>query len=95
MTASLAWAAIIAVTVTETLLFGGWALHTKSIIRDILREEKKLLREAAKEEAERRAHQRVREIIGQLRIQIGVQLINDSDVAWSRDDIKHHKQDAA
>lgn len=92
---SAAWAAVIAVAAAEAALFLGWALHLRSVVRDILRDEKRRLRAEAVREAERRAHRRVREILGSLRIQIGVELINDSDVAWSRDDIRHHKQDAA
>lgn len=95
MTAQAAWAAILAVTAANFVLFGAWALHLRKTVMSILKEEKRRLHTEAMYEAERRAHKRVREIISSLRIRVGVQLINDSDVAWSRDDIRRHKQDAA
>ena len=95
MTAQAAWTAILVVTAANLVLFGAWALHLRKTVMSILKEEKRRLHTEAMYEAERRAHKRVREIISSLRIQVGVQLINDSDIAWGRDDIRHHKQDAA
>lgn len=69
------------------IAFGYWA-HLKIVMADILADEKKKLREWAYNEAEIRAQERVREILGKLRVNIPVQLINESDMNWgeSRED---------
>lgn len=63
------------------IAFGYWA-HLKFVMQDILADEKRKLREWAYNEAEIRAQERVREILGELRVNIPVQLVNESNLYW-------------
>lgn len=84
--------AVIAIVV----LAAGHCATIKRTALDIIRKEKERLRKWAVQYAEELAHQRVREILRDLRISVNVELINESDLAWGQDSIKQHrKEDAA
>lgn len=96
LTAGTVWAAVAVLGAAESLIFGMCVHAIKDAYRSSIREERQRLRREAAQEIERRAHLRAREILAQLHIQIGVQLINESDIAWSND-IRQttRKEDAA
>lgn len=64
------------------LIAGGYYIHLKMVMADILAEEKRKLREWAYQEAETRAQERVKEILENVQIDIPVSLINESDINW-------------
>lgn len=96
ITAGTVWAAVAVLTAGEALIFGMCVTAIKEAYHSRIREEKRMLREEAVREVERRAHQRAREILAATRIRIGVQLINESDIAWENDIRRTtRKEDAA
>lgn len=96
LTAGEIWAAVLAVSAAQTLIFGGWALHLRSVVKDILREEKHRLRLDAARQADLLAHKRVREILSSLRVEVGVQLVNESDTNWGEErSSRIRKEDSA
>lgn len=72
-----ATAAVIAV-----ILVGGYWLHLRIIARDILADDRKKLREWAYREAQIRADEQVRDILGNLNVNIPVKLVNESNMDW-------------
>lgn len=96
ITAGTVWAAVMVLTVGETAIFGMCVAAIKDAYHSSIREEKQRLRREAAREVERQAHLRAREILAATRIQIGVQLINESDIAWENDIRRTtRKEDAA
>lgn len=96
MTAGAIWAAVAVLTAAEAAIFGMCVSAIKEACHANLREEKQRIRRAAAREIEERASLRAREILAATRIQIGVQLINESDIAWEKDIRKtSRKEDAA
>lgn len=96
MTAGTIWAAVLTLTAGEALIFGMCISAIKEAYHTSIREEKQRLRRAAAQEIERRARMRAREILAATRIQIGVQLVNESDIAWENDIRRTaRKEDAA
>lgn len=71
---------------------GGYCLHLKKIVQDILREEKARLRAWAVKYAEQLARQRLAELLRHVRINVPVTMINESDIDWGEDE---RKEDAA
>lgn len=71
-------------------LAAGYCLHMRSIALDIIRCEKKRLRDWAEREAEIRAEERLTELLLHLRINVPVTLINESSIDWGE-----RKDDAA
>lgn len=64
------------------ILLGGYWLHMRIIARDILAEDRKRLREWAYKEAHIRADEQVRDILGNLNVNIPVKLVNESNMDW-------------
>lgn len=73
-------------------LAAGYCLHMRSIALDIIRCEKKRLREWAEREAEIRAEERLTDLLLHLRINVPVTLINESSIDWGEN---QRKDDAA
>lgn len=71
---------------------GGYCLHLKKIVQDILREEKARLRAWAVKYAEQLARERLAELLRHVRINVPVTMINESDIDWGEDE---RKEDAA
>ena len=96
ITAGTVWAAVMVLTIGETAIFGMCVTAIKEAYHSSIREEKQRLRREAAREIEERASVRAREIIAATRIQIGVQLVNESDIEWGND-IRHtaRREDAA
>lgn len=61
---------------------GGYCLHLKKIVQDIIREEKARLRAWAVKYAEQLARQRFAELLRHVRINVPVTMINESDIDW-------------
>lgn len=83
------WGGAIAMMLFIVAIVCGFLGHWKSINKDILREDRKRLQEWAREYAERRAHELLREYVANIRINVPVTLINESDINWGesrRDD---------
>lgn len=96
ISAGTVWAALAVLTAGETAIFGMCVAAIKEAYYSSIREEKQRLRREAAREIERRASLRAREILAATRIQIGVQLINESDIAWENDIRRtSRKEDAA
>ena len=64
------------------ILIGGYWLHLRIVAKDILDDEKRKLREWAYREAKIRADEQVRDILGNLNVNIPVKLVNESDMDW-------------
>lgn len=92
MTAGEVWAAVAVLTAAQTTVFWMCVRSIRDAHRSSIREEKETLRREAAREIERRARERTREILASIRIQMGVQLINESDIAWGSD-IKQTKRE--
>lgn len=95
LTAGEVWAAVAILAGAEALIFGMCVHAIRDAYNSSIREEKQRLRREAEREIERRAHLRAREILASVRIQIGVQLTNESDIAWGNDIRQTRKEDAA
>lgn len=61
---------------------GGYCLHLKKIVQDIIREEKARLRAWAVKYAEQLARQRFAELLRHVRINVPVTMINESNIDW-------------
>lgn len=77
---------------TIASLAAGYCLHMRAVVLDILRSEKKRLRDWAEREAEIMAEERLTELIRHLRINVPVTLINESGIDWGEN---QRKDDAA
>lgn len=60
----------------------GYYIHLKSVMKDILEDEKKKLREWAYKEAEIRAEEKFMDIMKSIYVEIPVNLVNESDTYW-------------
>lgn len=79
------WLAQLISTGVCAALAATFCLHMRAVVRDILRDEKRRLRDWATREADRRAHERTVELLRHLRISVPVTLVNESDIAWGDD----------
>lgn len=76
------WGGIITLLLFITAIIAGFLGHYKSINRDILREDRRRLHAWAEQYAQRRAREMFREYVASIRINVPVQLINESDIPW-------------
>lgn len=76
------WDGVIVLIMFMIAIICGFLGHWKSINKDILREDRKRLTEWAKQYAEQRAQEMFREYVKSIRINVPVQLINESDIPW-------------
>lgn len=68
--------------VISIILVGGYWLHLRIIAKDILEDERRKLREWAYKEAQIRADEQVRDILGNLNVNIPIKLVNESNMDW-------------
>ena len=83
------WGGMIMLMLFFVTIIIGFLAHWKSISDDILKEDRKRLHDWAMQYAERRAHELLREYVANIRINVPVKLINESDISWGesrRDD---------
>ena len=96
MSDSMIFAGFVVTVSAVVILATGHCMTIKRTALDIIRKEKERLRAWAYQYAEELAHQRVKEILSELRISVDVKLVNESDLAWGQDSIQHNrKEDAA
>lgn len=69
-------------TVIGIILLGAYWLHLRIVAKDILDDDRKKLREWAYKEAQIRADEQVRDILGNLNVNIPVKLVNESNMDW-------------
>lgn len=68
----------------------AYCLHMRSIMRDILRDEKERLRIWARNHAEMMAQERLADLLRHLRVNVPVTLVNESDIDWGDGKEKTH-----
>lgn len=76
------WTAVAVIAGAALFLSVGYCLHLRSIVNDIIRDEKSRLREWAHRYAEQLAQEYVRRI----HIDVPVSLVNESDIDWGKED---------
>jgi hypothetical protein len=64
------------------ILLGGYWLHLRIVAKEILDDDRKKLREWAYREAQIRADEQVRDILGNMQVNMPVVLVNESDMNW-------------
>lgn len=74
---------------------GGYCLHLKKIVQDILKNEKARLRAWAVKYAEQLARERLAELLRNVRINVPVTMINESDIDWGEAHEEQREDDAA
>lgn len=87
-----AWIGFLVAVSAIGILAAAWCLHLKMIVDDIIRSEKKRLREWAEQYARKLAMKMLKDLLRNLRITIPVELINESDIDWGEN---RRKEDAA
>lgn len=87
-----AWIGFLVAVSVIGILAAAWCLHLKMIVDDIIRSEKKMLREWAEQYARKLAMKMLKDLLRNLRITFPVELINESDIDWGE---KSRKEDAA
>ena len=63
----------------------AYCLHMRSIMRDILRDEKERLKVWAAGRADVMAQERLKELLRHLRINVPITLVNESNVDWGEE----------
>lgn len=63
-------------------IFCGYMAHWKSIVKDIIEDEKRRVWAYAEAEIEARAEERAKEILKSIQYSKRVQLVNESDINW-------------
>lgn len=86
MTTAQAIGAIVVVALAMVFITGGYAIHLKHVVDDIIRDEKAKLYAWALKRAERIAAEKFTEMLRTVRITIPVELINESDIDWGEKD---------
>ena len=71
------------------ILFAGigimvfaFLVHWRKIDNDILKEDRERLKRQAEEYAEKKANQMFRDYVSRMRVNVPVQLVNESDINW-------------
>lgn len=88
------WGGVTVILLAFTALVVGFLGHWKSVDRDILREDRKRLEAWARQHAAEMARRMFREYVENMRINVPVVLVNESDIPWSGEDRKR-QDDAA
>lgn len=83
------WGGMITLLLFITAIIAGFLAHWQQISKDILRQDRKRLHEWAVRYAEQQARVLLREYVANIRIEVPVQLINESDYYWGDDDHHH------
>lgn len=79
------WIGLLVAVGAVTFIAGGYCLHLKKVVEDIIRKEKARLRAWAVKYAEQLARERLAELLRNVRISVPVELINESDIDWGED----------
>ena len=79
------WAGLLAAICAVIFIAGGYCLHLKKIVQDILKNEKARLRTWAVKYAEQLARERLAELLRNVRINVPVTMINESDIDWGEE----------
>ena len=79
------WGGMLVLVMFIVAIVCGFLGYWKQVNRDILKEERKQLHDWAMQYAERRAHELLREYVSNIRIEVPVKLINESDISWGAD----------
>lgn len=64
------------------ILIGAYWLHLRCVMDDILKDERKKLRDWAYKEAKIQADEQVRDILSSMQVNMPVVLVNESDMDW-------------
>lgn len=64
------------------ILCGIYCLHMRSVVSDIIADEKEKLRTFAAQEIEIRTNEKVKDILSSVKINVPVRLVNESDEDW-------------
>lgn len=91
MSSSMMFLGFVVAVLAIAVLAAGQCATIKRTAQDIIRKERERLRSWAYQYAEELAHQRVKEILSELRISVDVKLVNESDLAWGQDSIEHNR----
>ena len=86
------WAGLLVAIGAILFIAGGYVLHLRKIVMDIIKDEKARLRAWAVRYAEQLARERLAELLRHVRINVPVTMINESDIDWGEDE---RKEDAA
>lgn len=89
------WAGLLAAICAVIFIAGGYCLHLKKIVQDILKNEKARLRAWAVKYAEQLARERLAELLRNVRINVPVTMINESDIDWGEVHEEQREDDAA
>lgn len=89
------WAGLLAAIGAVIFIAGGYVLHLRKIVMDIIKDEKARLRAWAVRYAEQLARERLAELLRNVRINVPVTMINESDIDWGEADEEQREDDAA
>ena len=84
------WCGMAVLMLSGVLLVAAFLWHWRKIDRDILREDRKRLTAWAQRYARQLAERMFREYVRNLRVNVPVQLINESDIPWGDGKEKAH-----
>lgn len=76
------WCGMAITVLFQIALAAGYIWHWRKIDRDILREDRKRLTAWAQRYARQLAEQMFREYMRNLRVNVPVRLVNESDIDW-------------
>lgn len=79
------WAGLLVAIGAILFIAGGYVLHLRKIVMDIIKDEKARLRAWAVKYAEQLARQRLAELLRNVRISVPVELINESNIDWGEE----------
>lgn len=82
------WGCMAVLMLSGVLLVAAFLWHWRKIDRDILRDDRKRLTAWAQRYARQLAEQMFREYVRNLRVNVPVQLINESDINWGESNRK-------
>jgi hypothetical protein len=68
--------------VLALIIVGSYYLHFRCVMDDVLKEERQKLRDWARKEAQIRADEQVRDILGNMQVNMPVVLVNESNMDW-------------
>lgn len=89
------WAGLLAAIGAVIFIAGGYVLHLRKIVMGIIKDEKARLRAWAVRYAEQLAKERLAELLRNVRINVPVTMINESDIDWGEAHEERREDDAA
>ena len=88
------WAGLLVAIGAVIFIAGGYCLHLKKVVEDIIRKEKARLRTWAVKYAEQLARERLAELLRNVRINVPVTMINESDIDWGEENDNEQRKSA-